>query len=121
MVQAHSGRDLMPLAPVHLTGSRNGSGDLTVTWQRRTRIGGEWRDGTGAVPLGEASEAYEVDILDGPDGAVLRTLGDLANPTAVYSAAEQTVDFGTPQATIHLRVVQLSATIGRGFPASASL
>jgi putative transposase len=26
------------------------------------------------VPLGEASEAYEVDILDGPGGAVLRTL-----------------------------------------------
>jgi hypothetical protein len=121
IVQAHSGRDLMPLAPVHLTGSRNGSGDLTVTWQRRTRIGGEWRDGTGTVPLGEASEAYAVDILHSPGGAVLRTLGDLSSPTAVYGAALQTADFGAPQATIHLRVVQLSATIGRGFPAHASL
>jgi hypothetical protein len=121
VVQAHGGRDLMPLAPVHVTGSRNGAGDLTVTWQRRTRIGGEWRDGTGTVPLGEASEAYDVDILDGPGGAVLRTLGDLSSPTAVYGAAERTADFGAPQATIHLRVVQLSASIGRGFPAFASL
>ena len=73
------------------------------------------------MSLGEASEAYEVDILDGPDGAVLRTLGDLASPTVVYTAAEQVTDFGTPEATIHLRIFQLSATIGRGFPASASL
>ena len=27
-----------------------------------------------AVPLGEASEAYEVDVLDGPGGVVKRTL-----------------------------------------------
>jgi hypothetical protein len=111
----------MPLAPVHLTGSRNGAGDLTVIWQRRTRIGGEWRDGTGTVPLGEASEAYEVDILDGPGGAVVRTLGDLASPTVAYTATQQTADFGAPQATVHLRVIQLSATIGRGFPSFASL
>ncbi|MDV7402428.1 hypothetical protein RZS08_63995, partial [Arthrospira platensis SPKY1] len=96
VVQAHAGRDLMPLAPVHVTGSRNGSGDLTVTWQRRTRIGGDWRDGTGSVPLGEASEAYEVDLLDGPGGPLIRTLGS-SGPSAVYSAAEQTADFGSTQ------------------------
>ena len=121
MVQAHGGRDLMPLALVHQTGSRNGPGDLTVTWQRRTRIGGEWRDGTGTVPLSETSEAYKVEILDGPAGEVLRTLSDLSSPTADYTAAAQTADFGAPQATVHLRVVQLSATIGRDFPALASL
>ena len=120
VVHAHAGRDLMPLAPVHLTGSRNGAGDLTVTWQRRTRIGGDWRDGTGIVPLGEASEAYAVDILDAPDGPLIRTLSS-SSPSAVYTAAEQTHDFGGTQPTIHLRVFQLSATIGRGFPAFASL
>ncbi|GIW56419.1 MAG: hypothetical protein KatS3mg082_2823 [Nitrospiraceae bacterium] len=46
----NTGRDLKPYAPVHLAGSRNGGGDLTVTWVRRTRIGGDWRDGTGLVP-----------------------------------------------------------------------
>ena len=46
---------------------------------------------------------------------------DLSSPSVVYAAAEQTADFGAPQATIHLRLFQLSATIGRGFPAFASL
>jgi hypothetical protein len=35
-------------------------------------LGGEWLDGTGTVPLSESSEAYEVDVLNGPP-AVART------------------------------------------------
>ena len=42
----------MPYAPVHLAGSRNPAGDLAITWVRRSRLGGAWRDGTGTVPLG---------------------------------------------------------------------
>ena len=49
LVRTHSGRDLMPLAPVHLEGHRNVAGDLTVTWVRRTGIGGAWRDRTGSA------------------------------------------------------------------------
>ena len=120
-VRAHTGRDLMPYAPVHLVGSRNPAGDLALTWVRRTRLGGAWRDGTGAVPLGEASEAYEVDILDGPGGGVVRTLTGLTGPAATYTAAQQSADFGAPPAVVHMRVVQLSAAVGRGFPAHASL
>ena len=121
LVRSHSGRDLMPLAPVHLAGSRNIAGDLTITWVRRTRIGGAWRDRTGSVPLGEVSEMYEVDILDGPAGEVVRTITGLAGPVATYAAAEQAADFGAPQALVHLRVCQLSAAVGRGFPSVASL
>jgi hypothetical protein len=76
---------------------------------------------TQAAKLGEASEAYEVEVLDGPEGAVLRTLGGLSTPAAVYGATEQAADFGSVQTTVHLRVFQLSATIGRGFPVLASL
>jgi hypothetical protein len=48
----------MPLAPVHVTATLTGSPeDITLAWVRRTRIGGELKDGTGTVPLGEASEA----------------------------------------------------------------
>lgn len=121
VVRAHSGRDLMPYAPVHLMGSRNPAGDLALTWVRRTRLGGAWRDGTGVVPLGEASEAYEVDILDSPGGSTVRTLSGLTNPTATYTAAQQAADFGAPQTVVDLRIVQLSAAVGRGFPAHASL
>ncbi|HSF96648.1 MAG TPA: hypothetical protein VLA52_16600, partial [Thermohalobaculum sp.] len=117
----NTGRDLKPYAPAQLAGSRNGGGDLTVTWIRRSRIGGDWRDGTGLVPLGEASEAYEVDILDAPGGAVVRTITGLLAPSAGYTAAEQTTDFGAPQGLIHLAVHQLSAVAGRGFPSKASV
>jgi hypothetical protein len=56
------GRAEKPYAPAQIAGARDGSQNLTVTWVRRTRIGGEWLDGTGTVPLSEASEAYEVEI-----------------------------------------------------------
>ena len=121
LVRTQTGRDLMPYAPVHVTGSRNPSGDLAIAWVRRTRLAGAWRDGTGTVPLGEAAEAYEVDILDGPGGSVLRTITGLTSPAATYTAAQQTADLGAPQAIVHLRVVQLSATVGRGLFAWASL
>ena len=109
---------LKPYAPVHIQGSRNGAGDLTITWIRRTRYGGAWRDLVD-VPLNEASEAYEVDILDENDG-VLRTLIS-SSPTITYTAADQTTDFGAPQSSITIAVHQLSAAVGRGFAGRATL
>jgi hypothetical protein len=38
---------------------RGSSGNLTISWIRRSRVDAEWRDGVG-IPLGEESEAYEV-------------------------------------------------------------
>ena len=91
-----------------------------LTWARRTRIGGEWKDGTGTVPLAEAAEAYEVDILDAPGGAVKRTL-TAANPSVIYANADILADFGAVPASLSVVVYQLSAVIGRGFPRAATL
>jgi hypothetical protein len=44
-----------------------------------------------------------------------------ASRTAVYTNADQVSDFGTEQASLDVRVYQLSATLGRGFPAAALL
>lgn len=108
-------RDLMPYAPVHVTATVSGS-DIDLAWVRRTRLGGPLMDGTGTVPLSEASEAYEVDIYDGPDLAtVLRTLTGIASPSAVYLAADITTDFGSIPATLTLGVYQISESVGRGF------
>jgi hypothetical protein len=52
-----TGRDLKPYAPWAVKATIDG-GDILITWSRRTRIGGELKDGTGTVPLTEASEAY---------------------------------------------------------------
>ncbi|MBK5910559.1 hypothetical protein CCR85_03515 [Rhodothalassium salexigens] len=111
-------RALRPLSPAHLTGRRNAAGDLSLRWIRRTRVAGDWLDGTD-VPLGEEREAYAVDIL-GPDGTVVRTL-HVSAPDAIYTAAQQGADFGTPPPTVTVRVAQISAAVGRGRSRSATL
>jgi hypothetical protein len=111
---AYTGLGLRPLSPVHIRGKRS-AGDLSLTWVRRTRIGGDGWDAT-EVPLAEDAERYEVDILSG--ATVKRTLATTA-PSVVYSAAQQTADFGAAQASVAMRVYQMSATRGRGAPRDA--
>lgn len=113
------GVSLMPYAPVHVRGERDGGGNLTITWTRRTRGGGAWLD-YADVPLNEAAEAYAVEIMDG-GGAVVRSITGLSAPLAEYSAAQQTADFGAPAYPIGVRVYQISATIGRGHAATAEV
>lgn len=115
----HRGRDLMPYAPVHPRAVKIGS-DIQLSWIRRTRLGGDLRDGTGTVPLSETVEAYEVDILAAPGGAVLRTLAT-STPSVTYPAAAITTDFGSLPATLSVRICQISGTIGRGFPREVTL
>ena len=66
------------------------------------------------VPLGEASEAYRVEILDG-DEAV--RVVDTGSPSFVYAATDQSADFGGPVAELSLRIRQMSATEGPGLAA----
>jgi hypothetical protein len=105
---------LKPYAPVHVQGARDGAGNLTLTWVRRTRAGGDWLDNVDA-PLNETTELYDVEILNGVN--VVRTFSALTSPTASYSAAQQTTDFGSPQASVSVRIYQLSAAVGRGYAA----
>jgi hypothetical protein len=113
----NTGNGLRPYAPDHVRGTRDGSENLTITWIRRTRIGGEWQD-VRDVPLGEGLEAYEVDILD--DEAVVRTIATTTQ-TAAYTAAEQTADGLTPGDPVALIVYQLNVTVGRGYGRSATV
>nr|WP_155480870.1 glycoside hydrolase TIM-barrel-like domain-containing protein [Rhodoplanes serenus] len=114
---ANTGEGLKPWSPVHLRGTRNVAGDLAISWVRRTRFGGWWRD-LADVPLEEESERYEVDILNG--AIVIRTLAATA-PASTYTVAQQVADFGSAQPSVSVRVAQLSAAIGRGTPAAAIL
>ena len=105
---------LMPYAPVRPCASR-GSGGVTFSFVRRGR-----RDSDGwepiDIPLGEDSEAYDLEILR--DGAVVRTLP--ATSTQIFYASEQELaDFGAPQGGFDIRAFQKSASVGRGFPLSA--
>jgi len=42
-------------------------------------------------------------------------------PSLLYPAAEELADFGAPQSSLSVRVAQLSATVGAGFPAESTL
>lgn len=111
------GNSLRPYAPAHLTGSRNGSGDLMLSWQRRDRRGAELAL-FAPKPMSEIDERYEVDLING--SSVVRTIGSTA-PTVVYTAAQQIADFGSIQPVIVVRVYQLSAVVNRGFRVEAAL
>lgn len=104
LTHAFRGVGARPYAPAHVRGTRS-AGDLTISWIRRTRIGGDsWT--IEDVPLSEASELYRIDILD---GAVVRRMLVSSGPSVVYSAADQIVDFGSLQAALTVRVRQIGA------------
>ncbi len=106
----YQGNAFKPFSPVHIKGARDGSNNLTISWTRRTRTSGEWRDYVD-VPLGEAVEAYEIEILNGVN--VVRTLS-ATSPQVTYTAAQQTTDFGSAQPSVSVRMYQVSAIVGRG-------
>lgn len=113
----YQGVKFKPFSPVHIEGSRDGSSNLTITWTRRTRINGQWRDGVD-VPLSEESESYEIDIMDG--STVVRTL-TATSPTVTYTAADQVTDFGSAQSSVNVNIYQMSAIVGRGNAGEATV
>lgn len=115
-VFTNTGEGKRPLSPVHLRGARDASNNLTLSWVRRTRfrppaVGG------GAVPLGEETEAYEVDIMHGSPLTVLRTIA-ASSAQVTYTAAQQTADGLTPGNPVSFRAYQMSGVYGRGRVAS---
>jgi hypothetical protein len=46
-------------------------------------------------------------------------MAGLNSPTAEYSAAEQTSDFGSLQSSVAVKIYQLSGIVGRGYPKDA--
>jgi Putative phage tail protein len=112
------GNDLKPYAPAQFTGSVDGSSNIVASWVRRTRIGGAWLDSTGSVPISEQSESYDIAIYNSTGATLKRLVTGLTSPTFTYTAAMQTTDFGSTQASVYAIVWQNSAVVGHGFPAT---
>jgi hypothetical protein len=107
---------LRPYAPVHLRATRGEDG-ITLSWIRRTRVSGDsWE--TLDVPLGEAEERYEIDILD---GEVVKRMMQSTTASVTYLTDDEIDDFGGALDTISVRIAQISATVGRGFATEAAL
>lgn len=106
------GVSLRPLSVAHVRLSRNyASNDLSLSWVRRTRIGGDsWEQSE--VPLAEDSERYEVEILS---GAVVKRIFSTTAPSLVYTSAQQIEDFGVaPALPLSVAIYQISTVFGRG-------
>lgn len=111
---ASNGYALKPLSPVDFKRSSL-NGNTTLSWNRRSRLSGEFPSGSD-IALGEATELYYVDIYTDSDFTVVVRTISCDSPTATYTLAQQSVDFGSYQATLYLSIYQVSALIGRGVP-----
>ena len=109
------GQAIRPYAPVLLGGGVNGSGDVTLTWTRRTRRGGAWID-FNDVPLSEPSELFVVQIWDAAYTVCARVITGISTESTVYTAAQQIADFGSTQEHIYWTVGQVG-TYTLGFQA----
>lgn len=108
-----------PFSPVDLRASRDSLSGLTLTWKRRTRRATRFVGASGiSVPLGETSEAYEVDIMSG--STVKRTIST-TSATATYTSSQQQADFGSVQTSVSVRIYQVSSIYGRGKPLEATV
>lgn len=114
----YRGVNLKPLSPVFVRAIRDGSSNLTATFIRRSRLSNNWWVLGVPGQVGEATEAYEIDVMSGT--TVKRTITATSQAFS-YSAADQTTDFGSPQASITFRIYQMSAVVGRGYPREVTL
>ena len=107
-IEAFSGVGLRPFAPCHLRCASNATGDTTISWIRRTRVDGDTWSGFD-VPLGEASEAYLVRIVN--NGEVVREV-TVGAPVWDYVSAMKASDGLTGSYVVE--VAQISERYGAG-------
>ena len=113
----YQARSLQCFSPVHIAGTRDGSGNLRIDWVRRARWGAEWNDGID-VGLFEEAESYQIDIIN--NGIVVRTL-TATKPVTTYSGSYQVTDFGSLQGAVSVAIYQMNSIAGRGIPGLATV
>lgn len=106
---------LRPYSPVYLQALAQLSGDLAVSWVRRSRLVARYTDAGVFAPLGEASEAYRIKVFDG--ATQVRTV-DVTTPAWTYAAADIAADGFASGDPITITVQQLSDAVGEGFAAT---
>lgn len=117
----YNGVNFECLSPVYVNGGIDGvTKDWTVTWFRRTRVGGEWKDYVDA-PISETSELYEAEIWNSTFTTLKRTITGITTQSFVWTAAQQITDFLVEQQSIYVKIFQISEKVGRGYPSQQSM
>lgn len=115
-----SGAAEKPYAPINLDAIES-AGDILLSWDYRNRL--DDLAGLLTVPTnGEATLKFTVEIIenDSPQ-AVLRTINDIATNSLTYTAAQIAADFGSVPPSLTFRVYMISAAVGRGHRAQATI
>jgi hypothetical protein len=108
----NTGEGKRPYSPVNAMGTFDGSVNLAMTWDRRSRFN------SGEIGT-DAPESYEVDVWNDAGTAVVRTISS-GTEAASYPATEQTADGLTPiGGQIVVDIYQLNPDRGRGHPRRA--
>lgn len=105
--------NLTPWNVANLHQTLQANGDWLFAWRGRARFTGAWVDGSQATPdpdlltyrvlvYTDASQATVARVVDVPEAGQYQL-----EDTYLYTAAEQTADFGAPQATLTATVVQV--------------
>ena len=105
-----SARNVKPYHVRDVRGTRDGSNNLTITWERTSRAARAFL--SQGEPLDEEVEEYEVDVLHAGD--VVRTIQVAGARTAAYTAAQHTTDGNTPGSPVTVRLYQMSRAFLRG-------
>jgi len=103
-----NGRGLMPFAPAQVRMRRESTGDLALRWLRcdRSLSADSWV--LTDVPMSEATEAYDLEFLD---GATIKRSLTVATPAFTYTAAMQSADFGGPVSSLSV-FTRLARSVG---------
>lgn len=110
-------------APGHLVGDYHPvTNDVEFSWVRRTRGFVRFMGDAATAPLYGDAIRFELDILDAPDGNVLRTISVSDAESATYTVAQMIADGITPGDDIDYRIAQVHDELtGRGYIRSGSV
>ena len=112
------GATVMPFRPVYISGRRNGSNDLIVTWDRQARRTIQVLEQ--AAPIDQELERYKFRVLPGiaSETALRETIVLIADGSSArtwtYTASNQLLDGITPGNPVHLEIVQMSGLVHDG-------
>ena len=106
----HPGETLRPHRPARLRGRRDSAGNLTITWERTTRVPFDLL--TESAPFVESSERYRV-VLYNTDGSVLRD-EIVTDQEFEYLAADQAADGVALFTFLKVEVNQVGNTVADG-------
>jgi len=129
LLQYESGcNTLRCFSPVHVKAIFDADNELTIYWMWRDRsLFNHFSIAPEDTPFLEPKQQYKIEILDAPDGNVVRTryvqspvsytaVEGVYPASLVYTAGEQGDDWGTIQAGYNVRISQYSFRVGYGKP-----